>query len=641
MKKSVLFLVIFMAFFNLKLEASHIVGGEFEFIFSGRGYIYNVNMNMYYDELNAEIGLLDEDLDILISVFDKKNNISVRVIKLTRISKDFINYSNNGCNDPRILLTRKLFYTGTVDMTGLNAPEGYYMVWERCCRNENTLNIVHYDGAGYDIAGQVFYLELPPVSVLGKRFINSSPIFGTVESQYFCRDVFSYINFKGIDLDGDSLVYRMVNPLKGHSTAYDPQPTFPQSAPYDSIDFLPGYFPTNAIRGNPRLRINKNTGVLSVNPSELGLFAFAVACEEYRDGVKIGEVRRDFQFYVQDCPKTYPPSVGLNNGSLGTGGSNKVDTIVVKLNKDTCYSIYVSDSSASFFNLPDAITIFYGETNLPKSVLAFSPDNVTLIPSADTTTLKMCFSTCDKVLIERDSIYFLDIVVKDGDASTCPRRTDTLRTYVYVDVDETNSKPIIGTTLLPETTLNAYPDSLISFYVYGLDEEAFDLKVILADGYRFNLNDYRMLFTKVYEGTDSIAYLFNWKPTCLDLQTRIEYNIDFKLKDRSCISSHSVSTRVTLKLQDVDTGLQNLSPANLITPNADNLNDCFTLPNLPADNCTYIFQDVEIYNRWGARVFMSSNRDFSWCPADFSDGVYYYYINLTGKQLKGWLQVLR
>ena len=93
MKKSVLFLVIFMAFFNLKLEASHIVGGEFEFIFSGRGYIYNVNMNMYYDELNAEIGLLDEDLDILISVFDKKNNISVRVIKLTRISKDFINFS--------------------------------------------------------------------------------------------------------------------------------------------------------------------------------------------------------------------------------------------------------------------------------------------------------------------------------------------------------------------------------------------------------------------------------------------------------------------------------------------------------------------------------------------------------------------
>ncbi len=641
MKKSILFLLFFAVFSISKNDASHIVGGEFEFIFSGRGYIYNVNMNMYYDEINAEVGLLNEDLEIKLYIFDKKNNKDVREFKLNRKSANFITYSNNGCTDPGILLTRLLSYSGTVDMEGLVSPEGYYIAWERCCRNENTVNIVHTDIFGVDIAGQVFYSEVPPVFLLGNRFVNSSPIFGLIPAQYLCKNVFSYIDFKAIDLDGDSLVYRMVTPLQGHSTSYQPSQEYPKPAPYDSITFQSGYTATNSIHGNPELKINSQTGVLSLSPSEIGLFAFAVVCEEYRDGNKIGEVRRDFQFLVQDCPVTHPPSVGLNNSNPGPWGTSTADTIVVKLNKDTCYTIFVSDSSASFFNNMDEVTIFYGETNLPTSVLSFSPNQVILSPSEDTTTMNMCFSTCDKILVERDSIYFLDIVVKDGNSSTCPRRTDTLRTYVYVDVDENNNIPIIKTSLMPDSIIAANPDSLVSFYVYGLDQEQFDIKLISAEGYRFNLSDYRMLFNKVYEGTDSVAYLFNWIPTCEDRKKRIDFSIDFKLKDKSCISTHSVTTRVTLKLRDVDTGLQNLIPPNLITPNFDDRNDCFTLPNLPGDNCTYKFRSVEVYNRWGARVFMSSDRNFTWCPLDFSDGIYYYGIDLTEKYLKGWIQVLR
>jgi gliding motility-associated-like protein len=112
-------------------------------------------------------------------------------------------------------------------------------------------------------------------------------------------------------------------------------------------------------------------------------------------------------------------------------------------------------------------------------------------------------------------------------------------------------------------------------------------------------------------------------------------------QDRSCIGSHKADTSVTLYLEDIDTGIQNILPANLLTVNGDGLNDCFYLKNLPDDNCTYEFRSVQVFNRWGARIFMSSDRNFRWCPESLSDGVYYYSIDLKDKIIKSWIQIIR
>ncbi|HWZ21306.1 MAG TPA: gliding motility-associated C-terminal domain-containing protein, partial [Cytophagaceae bacterium] len=367
-----------------------------------------------------------------------------------------------------------------------------------------------------------------------------------------------------------------------------------------------------------------------------------------RNGVKLGVVQRDFQYLIKDCPPTHPPSVGLNasnNGNSGSGstnwGTSTPDTIIVKLNKDTCYTIFVTDSSSSFYGSNKQENISYGLTNLPTSVLAFTPTYLELTPAMDTSTMQMCFSTCDKVLITKDSIYYLDIIVKNGSATDCPRRTDILRTYVHVIVDQNNTPPKLSTSLSPGNYILTHPDSLVKFYVYGTDADPNDINLITATGYHFRLSEYRMNYTKVYQGLDSLAYLFTWTPNCQDIQSGLQYKINFALQDESCIYTHHDTTSVTIRLQDVDTGLENIKPTNLITPNGDGLNDCFYLSNLPADNCTVFFKSVEIYNRWGARVFSSSDRNFKWCAGDVSDGIYYYSIDLSTKHLKEWIQVLR
>jgi hypothetical protein len=61
-----------------------------------------------------------------------------------------------------------------------------------------------------------------------------------------------------------------------------------------------------------------------------------------------------------------------------------------------------------------------------------------------------------------------------------------------------------------------------------------------------------------------------------------------------------------------------------------------------------------VFNRWGAKVFESSNImdiNIHWNPGTLSDGIYYYYAEVTytnraklsdrQQKLKGWVQVAR
>ncbi|HVD98594.1 MAG TPA: gliding motility-associated C-terminal domain-containing protein [Cytophagaceae bacterium] len=75
---------------------------------------------------------------------------------------------------------------------------------------------------------------------------------------------------------------------------------------------------------------------------------------------------------------------------------------------------------------------------------------------------------------------------------------------------------------------------------------------------------------------------------------------------------------------------------NLVTPNGDDHNDVFEVVSLP-DN-----SELKVFNRWGDRVYESSNYDNKYDFKGLSDGVYFYDLEFnTGTRFKGWVQVLR
>ena len=77
---------------------------------------------------------------------------------------------------------------------------------------------------------------------------------------------------------------------------------------------------------------------------------------------------------------------------------------------------------------------------------------------------------------------------------------------------------------------------------------------------------------------------------------------------------------------------------NVFTPNNDGVNDVFT-PFMPYSGVTKI--EMEIFNRWGKRVFRTNDPDILWDGADgttkqpSSDGVYYYGCKLYVNTLAG------
>ncbi len=76
---------------------------------------------------------------------------------------------------------------------------------------------------------------------------------------------------------------------------------------------------------------------------------------------------------------------------------------------------------------------------------------------------------------------------------------------------------------------------------------------------------------------------------------------------------------------------------NVFTPNKDGYNDFFFIRNMPEDFPT----SVLIVNRWGKKVFESSNYNNEWMAEGLADGVYYYTINIKGETKNGWVEVWR
>jgi gliding motility-associated-like protein len=614
------------------------VGGEFQLKYK-RGYNYELILRMYFDDINASSGLVNQDIDIKVAIYQKSNNFPMtpQGIQLHRVTFNLIDYKNPECKaaGQQTVRTRLMYYTTPQDLfldpCVYNDPGGYYVVWERCCRNEVIQNIVTPDEVG-----NAFYLEFPPTGnpTCSSRIYNTSPLFNAVTGEYPCVNQPFTKDFGAFDPDGDSLSYRLVTPVKGHSNSLgNPQPDPPFPAPYALVNWESGYGPSNMIPGNPALTVNSRTGLLSVTPSQIGLFAFALEVYEYRNGVQIGMVRRDFQFLVVNCLDLVPgPQIELQKP--GGGVYAQGDTINLQVENDTCFNVMITDS-ATQSGKSAALSIQTLKTNIPANIISIQ-SNYNISPANDTLNIPLCFDACKKLEIENDSLFFIEIVVQD---QQCPNpKVDTLRLSI-VFKPQLNSKPRIKTLPSPAVPAASYKvGELIQFDVIGTDDDANDIITLSAEPQGFSLGDYGMSFNGV-SGKDSIASRFSWTSACNALDPG-NYKILFIVRDNSCISVNADTLSVEFSVIDNETTLADLRPQNLITPNGDNLNDYFEIANMPVDNCVYYFKAISIFNRWGGKVYESNRRDFRWDPSKFPDGIYYYSIDLNTKRFKGWVQVI-
>ncbi|MFQ3575966.1 MAG: gliding motility-associated C-terminal domain-containing protein [Cytophagales bacterium] len=84
-----------------------------------------------------------------------------------------------------------------------------------------------------------------------------------------------------------------------------------------------------------------------------------------------------------------------------------------------------------------------------------------------------------------------------------------------------------------------------------------------------------------------------------------------------------------------DVKAKDLELPNVVTPNNDGLNDNF-ITNLPQNEKSI---DLQIVNRWGVPVFKSENYQNNWPNGSVEIGIYFYHLNVSGCEQKGWVEV--
>ena len=300
--------------------SKHIVGGEATYkLITSDGFLggiatYEFKFTIYRD---AESGGADFDATGFIGVFSKSGSTwkFVQRINTPIKNKSYIQNVEDPCVlTPSNILYEKGEYVFRIDLKIIDSP--YQITYQRCCRTNFIINIISPEATG-----ATYFVEISPEAQLAK---NNSPVFNSFPPAVLCAKTFFNIDHSALDVDGDSLTYEFFNPLAGgglngsevgsagNQYLCDGVQPLPDNCvpPYPIVNFKAPYSFTNPMQGNPQIRIDPVTGMISGQPENLGQFVVGVRVKEYRNGILIGTIQRDFQFNVTACSPAVSARVG-------------------------------------------------------------------------------------------------------------------------------------------------------------------------------------------------------------------------------------------------------------------------------------------------------------------------------------------
>lgn len=337
MRKNIISLII-TVLLSMQLFSSHFVGGDFCVKQIGPSS-FEVTLRIFRDcnpgnstgVSPSGINVYEENTNTLITTFDLSNS---------RISIDTIPLGD-ACYTPTGLCVEEQIFRDTITL--VPNTNGYYFTWDNCCRNSIIDNL---DNPGS--AGITYYIAIPDPALPGG---NSSPCFGPYPTDgYLCINNDKQLDFGVTDPDGDSLVFSLITPF---DDGLGPKPI-------PLITWTPGFSLANILGPGSAMTIDPQTGIITARPALAGVYVFSILVEEYRGGVKIGEVVRDVQFQALNCnydqAPYFPPAPDTN--VVIFEGNSCFDIVALDLDPNDSVYISVSTSSypfGSFITLPDPV----------------------------------------------------------------------------------------------------------------------------------------------------------------------------------------------------------------------------------------------------------------------------------------------
>jgi gliding motility-associated-like protein len=285
------------------------------------------------------------------------NGTEVSQLCASQLPQSGCNWSGTG--NPPYPGVQVYTYTGIVTM-----PAGCSQVTfgtTDCCRNGAVNNIANPGSADLAISATVNN-SIDPLT--GQPYCNNSVTFTSQPVPFFCLGSNVTFNHGAVDVDGDSLVYTLINPTRGGAL------------PYTSIPFSAGWSVTQPIRTSPpnSFQFNTATGQMQFTPGFVEQDVLAVRVDEYRNGVLVGSTVRDIQVVILNCAISIPNQSGGINSVLN---GSRVDSLSVQVCPGSPLSFDITCIDPANHNL----TI---SSNISSTPSAIPGATVTQIGTGDT-----------------------------------------------------------------------------------------------------------------------------------------------------------------------------------------------------------------------------------------------------------------
>ncbi len=275
------------------------------------------------------------------------------------------------------------------------------------------------------------------------------------------------------------------------------------------------------------------------------------------------------------------------------------------------YSPTIKDTSTIYLEIykksdttllcADSITIY----TYPKMVVEFEQVN------------KGCPDECKSQVIASASggfppyryLWVSDVAPNDSslalglcsDESYILKVLDTVCLFDTSYTVETFTMPQVEVNIEPDTIYIVNPEATLSFENLSADSIPLtNWTWVFSDGTTTN----EMMPTHVFSSadtsatrTDTVLFVYTTDDGCTDTVTKVVSIKEFKL--------------------DIP---------NVFTPNDDGVNDRFKIPNLER----YPRNDFIVFNRWGKKIFETSNYNSDWDGGNMPDGTYFYILHCYG-----------
>ncbi len=639
-KKLPLIFFILISLISYTAKGTHIVGGEVTYvhlmdsmgIFNHIPYHkYQVNLIIYEDCQNGQPEAIIQDNPAWLGVYDglghifeldTGDNAGCCGIQYSTSIPVPANFSNACVTKiPATCLLKKTF--SKIYALPYNAT-GYIVAYQRCCRNNATINIVDPGNNG-----ATYFCTIP-----SGMAPNNSAVFKNYPPQIICLNNPLFYDHSATDADGDSLSYEFCAASIGaNDMVIKPVPLPPDvAAPvyYDSVTYFPPFNSKFPMTGYPQIQIDPRTGLITGTPNHLGRYLVTVCCHEWRDGMLVNTLKREFQFVVTSCTKKVIADIPQF--------SSDPNTYIVNC---TNYSVHFVNTSTGGFSYHWDFGV-QGEKN--DTSAEFEPDYI--YPDTGTYIVSLVINpgtTCPDSISRFVKVYPKFIAAFSDSGSQCPgapihfkdQSTATIKpiTYWSWDFGDGDSSflqnPIhqyylggIYNVVMISKNVKACTDTVVRQLVIDnfIPVAGHDTAIVKGEHVVFNASG-GVKYAWSPPDRLSDTSIFDPLGTFPDTGT-FTYFVHVE-SAYGCLGTDSI------KIEVVDHAAFYVPTA--FTPNGDGLNDIFRPVAIGYKNLNYF----RIFDRWGEEIYFSSTLETGWDGTYKGKkapiGTYFYQISYTDR----------